>query len=55
MGSLLVDILLSYHKLKDKAILDKFKDSQFSWKAIGIKKKFTKVVSDILGKMLHYD
>jgi hypothetical protein len=42
LGSLLVDMLLSHHRLKDQIALNKFKDQPFSFKAIGVKKKFSK-------------
>jgi len=41
LGSLLVDMLLSHHKLKDKGILDKFKGKPFSFKSLGVKKVFS--------------
>ena len=55
MGSLLVDILLSHHKLKDKTVLDKFKERPFSLKALGVKKTFSPEMIELLEKMLHYD
>ena len=41
-GSILVDLLLSHHKLKDQSVMKKFKGQPFSFKAIGVKKKFSK-------------
>jgi hypothetical protein len=55
MGSLLVDMLLGHHKLKDKTILDKFKDRPFSFRALGVKKTFSTEVTTLLEKMLHYN
>ncbi len=55
LGSLLVDILLSHHRLKDLTALNKFRDQAFSFKAIGVKKKFSKEVEDVLSRMLHYN
>jgi hypothetical protein len=55
LGSLLLDILLSHHKLKDKAVLDKFKGKPFSFKALGVKKAFSNEITELLAKMLHYN
>lgn len=57
MGSILLDLIFSVHKLKNFEILKKFKNTEFSFEAIGIKNK--KLVSNklesILNKMLHYN
>lgn len=55
LGSLLVDLLLGHHKLKDKVILDKFQDKPFTFKALGVKKTFSSEINDLLAKMLHYN
>lgn len=55
LGSLLLDILLSHHKLKDKSVLDKFKGKPFSFKALGVKKAFSNEITELLAKMLHYN
>lgn len=54
-GSLLLDLLLSHHKLKDQSILNRYQGESFSFKAIGVKKKFSSEMEDVLGKMLHYN
>ena len=54
-GSLLLDMLLSHHKLKDQTILDRYRDQPFSFKGIGVKKRFSPLVEEILSKMLHYN
>ena len=42
LGSLLVDMLLSHHKLRHKDVMDKFQGKPFSFKAVGVKKMFSR-------------
>ena len=59
IGSLLLDLLLGSHRLSNKGIMDKFKNEEFSFPALGINKtiysQFEEKTHKLLAKMLHYN
>ena len=50
-------MLLGNHKLKSMNILNKWKDSSFSFEKLGAQagKKFSEELKQYLGRMCHYD
>ncbi len=57
LGSLLLDLFFSIHKLNSHDAIKCYKGKKFSLEAIRVKKTdlFSKKLKDILGSMLHYD
>ena len=57
LGSILIHMLLGNHKLKNEKILEKFKNSTFSFEKLGAKagKNFSATLQKYLGLMCHYN
>jgi hypothetical protein len=57
LGSLLLDLFFSVHKLHSYDVLKWYKGKKFSLENIKVKKNdlFSKKLKDILASMLHYD
>jgi len=57
LGSLLLDLFFSVHKLRNLDILKCYKGNKFNLEDIKVKKTdiFSKKLKDILAQMLHYD
>ena len=57
LGSLLLDLFFSVHKLKNHDILRNYKGKKFRLEDIKVKKTdlFSKKLKEILSQMLHYD
>lgn len=59
LGSILLDMLLTTHKLKNKAVIDKFAGEPFSLEKLGIgtavSNKFSGDLKNLLGRMLHHN
>jgi hypothetical protein len=59
MGSLLLDLLVGGHKLCTKEVMNKFRDQEFTFEAIGFSKsvsgKYAESTKALLKRLLHHN